>query len=108
MCSTGAAYAGAAAETGIASSAATKIVPARLQAAATIHKMPEYAALVKGSRTIAGRKQPMRTIRTEFPLHPTTDPTFLYLILGGRLEPGSPWIGIITVDGQVRYEQIGK
>ena len=87
---------------------AVGIVPTRLRLAATIHKMPEYAALLKGSRTLAGRGQPLRAIVTEFPLHFTTDRTFLLDILGGRIDPASRWTAVIDQTGHVSYVEEAK
>src|SRR6185436_12300340 len=82
------------------------VVPTRLRMAGRLHRMPEYAALERGSRRIAGMGQPMRAVRTAFPLQPTTDPEFLYRILGGRIDRSSPWMATIAGDGQVSYRQI--
>ena len=82
------------------------VVPTRLRMAGRLHRMPEYAALVRGSRRIAGMGQPIRAIRTTFPLQPTSDPEFLYRILGGRIDRTAPWVATIAGDGQVSYRQI--
>jgi hypothetical protein len=82
-------------------------VPARVRLAATMHRMPEYRALVQGSRTAAARRQPMRAILTEFALPPTADPTFPYRILGGTIDPSSRWTAIIAGDGSVHYRREG-
>jgi hypothetical protein len=81
--------------------------PARMRVAATLHRMPEYGALVDGSRQLVQQRRPMRAIQTEFILPPTSDSEFIYQILGGRLEPSSPWIGVIKRDGRVVYRQVG-
>jgi hypothetical protein len=83
------------------------IAPARLRFAATMHRLPEYGALVAGSRTIASRGQPMRAIETEFSLPSTSDPEFVYRVLGGRIEPESPWVGVITSKGGVIFRNVG-
>jgi hypothetical protein len=83
--------------------AAIALVPARLRLAATMHRMPEYAVLVDASRRIAGHGEPVRAIRTEFALLPTSDSEFLYAILGGRLDPGASQIAVISADGGVTY-----
>ena len=82
------------------------VVPTRLRMAGRLHRMPEYAALVRGSRRIAGMGQPMRAVRTAFPLQPTSDPEFLYKILGGRIDRNATWVATIAGDGQVSYRQI--
>jgi hypothetical protein len=81
------------------------VVPARVRLSLTMHRMPEYGALVQGSRTVAARRQPMRAILTDFALPPTADPSFPYRILGGTLDPSSRWTALIAVDGSVRYRQ---
>jgi hypothetical protein len=85
---------------------ALAVVPARLQQAAQWHKLPEYRVLVQASRKIAGKRQPMRSIQTEFVLPPTSDPTFLYTILGGRVDRRSTWVAVIQADGNVVYRQV--
>jgi hypothetical protein len=79
------------------------LVPARLKAASTMFRMPEYAALVSGSRAIVSMGQPMRDVETAFALPPTSDATFIYQILGGRLDPHSTWVAVIQPDGRVEY-----
>jgi hypothetical protein len=83
------------------------ISPARIRAAATLHRMPEYGLLVDGSRELARQARPIRAIQTEFTLPPTSDPQFLYQILGGRLDPASRWIAVIKSDGHVAYQEVG-
>jgi hypothetical protein len=73
--------------------------------AATLHRMPEYAAIVTASRTMVTRGQPLKGIETSFPLPPTSDPEFVYRILGGPIDPASEWIGIIEAGGSVRYRR---
>jgi hypothetical protein len=84
---------------------ALAIAPARLEAAATMFKMPEYRALVVGSREIIKRKQPMRSIRTTDKLPPTSNPEFLFRVLGGRIDRGAEWRAVILPDGRVNYSR---
>lgn len=86
---------------------AVALVPGRLRYSATLHKMPEYGALVDGSRTIARRGQAMRAIQTEFALLPTSDATFVYRIFGGQFDRASPWVAVIARDGRVTYKRVG-
>ena len=72
----------------------------------TRQRMPEYGALLDGSRKIAKVAQPMRTIRANFALPPTSDSEFLFTILGGRIDRASPWVGVIMRDGNVTYERV--
>jgi hypothetical protein len=87
---------------------ALAIVPARARTAATLVRMPEYGALVDGSRELVRQQRPMRAIQTEFSLPPTSDPQFIYQILGGRLDRSASWIGIIKSDGHVLYQEVGS
>jgi len=82
---------------------ALAIVPARLRLATTMFRMPEYRILVSASRGIVSRKQPMRSIETAFELPPTSDPEFIFRILGGRIDRMAPWRAVISPDGRVDY-----
>ena len=82
------------------------LVPMRWRYAMTINQMPEYGAIVHGSRVIAARGTAVRSIRVNFKLPPTNDPEFVYRILGGALDPGSPWIATIQPGGDVTYQQL--
>jgi len=83
--------------------AVASIVPARVRAAATMMRMPEYGVLVAGSREIARRHEPMQSIRTEFPLSPSSDPEFIFGILGGRIERRAAFRAVIRADGSALY-----
>jgi hypothetical protein len=65
--------------------------------------MPEYAPLVEGSRRAVRQRQPMRAIETEFNLPQPSDATFVYRILGGRIDPASPWVARIRSTGDVDF-----
>ncbi len=82
---------------------ALTIVPARYRHAMTMAQMPLYGAVVDASRTLAQRGVPMREIRTQFRLEPTSDPAYIYRLLGGRIDPASPWVAVITPWGGVAY-----
>lgn len=86
--------------------AALAAVPARLTFAATMHRMPEYAPLVEGSRRAVRQRQPMRAIETEFTLPAPSDPTFVYRILGGAIDPTSPWVARIRKTGDVDFRKV--
>jgi hypothetical protein len=86
--------------------AALAIVPARRSLAMTINQMPEYGAIVHASRVIANRGTSVREIRTDFKLPPTNDPAFVYRILGGRIDPASPWVAVILRSGDVTYRNM--
>jgi hypothetical protein len=81
---------------------AATLVPWRLGFASTMHRLPEYRVLVDASRTLARERPQLRGISTEFALPASTDPAFLYRILGGRIDPGAPHAAIIQPDGAVR------
>ena len=87
--------------------AAIAIVPARLAFAATLHRLPEYRVLVQASRAIVQRLEAVRAIRAELPLPPSTDPAFLYRVLGGRIEPNASSSALIRPDGTVEYVEGG-
>jgi hypothetical protein len=78
-------------------------LPGRFAYSATLHKMPEYAPLVEGSRRAVRQRQPMRAIETEFNLPQPSDATFVYRILGGRIDPASPWVARIRSTGDVDF-----
>ena len=84
---------------------ALAMVPARMRLAATLERMPEYGTLVDGSRALVQLNRPVRAIRTAFTLPRTSDPEFVYRILGGRIDPASPWIGVISADGHASEER---
>ena len=82
------------------------IVPIRWNYAMTMNQMPEYGAIVHASRVIAGRGTSVRAIQTDFRLAPTNDPEFVYRILGGRIDPSSPWVAVIQRSGDVTYRNM--
>ncbi len=81
------------------------ILPTRTRHAGTIHKMPQYDALVAGSRQIANRGVPMRAIRADF-LPPGGNSEFLFTVLGGTLDAAAEWVASIAADGSVSYELV--
>jgi len=56
--------------------------------------------LLDGSRALVQLQRPVRAIRTEFALPPTSDPEFIYGILGGRIDRTSAFTGVIAADGR--------
>ena len=54
---------------------ALSLVPARLQFAATLFRMPQYETFVRASRAIVRSRQPMRAIRAGFPYRPPATPS---------------------------------
>jgi hypothetical protein len=82
---------------------ALAIAPARAARAAGLFRMPEYSALASGAKEIAALGQPIRSIDSGFELPPGCNAEFLYLVLGGRLDPQAPWRAIIRRDGRVDF-----
>lgn len=85
--------------------AALAIVPIRLRAAATFNRMPEYEILVRASRAVVARDQPMAAIEADF-LPPTADPEFIFCILGGRIDRKAEWRTQIDWSGRVTYRRM--
>ncbi len=81
-------------------------VPERLDYSMRMHRMPEYGPLVEGSRRAARQNQPMRLIETEFTLPAPSDVMFVYRILGGQIDPASPWIARIKRTGEVDFRKV--
>jgi hypothetical protein len=79
-------------------------LPARIAAARTMNRLPEYGALVKASRAIRRHTPEIRAIVAEFPLPPTADPEFVYEVLGGRVTPDAGFRAIVSRSGDVTYK----
>ena len=77
--------------------------PSRLAEAHVFFRLPEYGLLARGSQLIRRRLTEVRGIATEFTLPNSTDPTFLYEVLGGRVTAGAPFSATIRADGQVTF-----
>jgi hypothetical protein len=80
--------------------------PARLSDARTIHRLPQYEALVRGSREIRRQTPQVRRIDTDFQLPPSTDRAFLYEVLGGRVTRDSDLAATIDRDGRVTLRNV--
>jgi hypothetical protein len=85
---------------------ALAFVPTRLRNAATMFQMPQYRVLVDASRRIKSFGQPMRQIRTDFAIPPSSDAEFLFEVLGGTIDRHSPWVGVIRTNGEVTFQQV--
>lgn len=72
---------------------------------ATFFRFPNYGSLLRGSREVARRRPDIREIRTSFELPPSTDPAYLFTLLGGRLNPDGPLIALVAEGGSVSYVQ---
>jgi hypothetical protein len=86
---------------------AVAIGPAHVRAA-TQARFPEYGALASGATQIAARHEPMEGIDADFALPPTCNAEFLYLVLGGQLDPHAAWRAVIHRDGTVEYLRAGS
>jgi len=82
---------------------AAAVVPWRLGLATTMHRLPEYRVLVDASRTLVRERPRLHGIRTEFELPPSTEPDFLYRVLGGRIDANAPSAALIKRDGTLSY-----
>jgi Dolichyl-phosphate-mannose-protein mannosyltransferase len=74
----------------------------RIQSAALVFRMTGYGALVRGSRTIADRGEPVRAIEVPF-LHPLSDSEYLFTLVGGRLQRDAPTVARVSENGEVTY-----
>jgi hypothetical protein len=79
--------------------------PWRLSDSMTMHRLPEYGPLVRGSQEIRRRVTEVRGIETEFELPPSSDRQFLFEILGGHVTPTAPLRATIEKTGRVRFVQ---
>jgi hypothetical protein len=86
---------------------ALAVAPARAAIAAGLFRLPEYSALASGAKQIASLGQPIRSIDPAFDLPPGCNAEFLFVVLGGRLDPQAPWRAIIRRDGRVDYIRTG-
>lgn len=84
------------------------LVPDRFRHAQMGNRMPEYGTIVRASRVLAHRGQPLYAIETGFPLPPTADPDIVFRILGGQFDAHSPWTAIIARDGTITYRRQGS
>jgi hypothetical protein len=80
--------------------------PSRFDYAATINRLPEYGALVSGSRDIRRRVAEVRGIETEFSLPASTDRNFVYEVLGGRVTQTARYAATIERTGHVRFTPV--
>jgi hypothetical protein len=77
--------------------------PSRVARGLGTGRLPEYGALVRGSREIRKRTVDIRRIDTEFPLPPSTDREFLFRVLGGRVRSESPLVATIGSTGRATF-----
>ena len=77
--------------------------PARFADAMALNRLPQYGALVRGSREVRRRASEVRSLETQFALPPSTDPLFVYEILGGRVTPGAALAATIDAAGHASF-----
>jgi hypothetical protein len=82
--------------------------PARVAAAMTIHRLPQYELLARGSRAIRRYTSDVRSITTEFALPDSTDRTFLFRVLGGRVTPEAQYHATIGPTGAVTFTPVSR
>lgn len=80
--------------------------PPRLADAMTIHRLPEYEPLARGSREIRRHVAEIRAIDTEFSLPLSTDRTFLFQALGGRIDPANGFAATIDPSGFATFKPV--
>jgi hypothetical protein len=85
--------------------AAAVATPSRVASANRLFRLPQYQALVAGSRQIRERAPQIRGLETSFPLPPSTDPLFVYEILGGRITVDAPFLATIRGDGSATFQE---
>jgi hypothetical protein len=99
---------GRAIRTGVAALALGAIVvaqPARFHYSRLLNRMPEYGTLVMASRQMIADGVTPRDVHAGFIKQPT-DPTFLFTVLGGRLDPRSRIDAEILPSGRVVYHGV--
>jgi hypothetical protein len=78
--------------------------PARIEDSKRFFKYPQYETMLRASRDLVMRAPVVRDITVTFEVHPTMDRTFIYTILGGRIDPSALYTAIVSADGSVRLE----
>ena len=77
--------------------------PSRFADAMTFHRLPVYGPLVRGSKDVRRRASEVRSLDVQLALPPSTDPRFVYEILGGRVTPDAPVAATIESTGHVSF-----
>jgi hypothetical protein len=72
--------------------------------ATLIFRQPSYGALVRGSRALVARGEPVRRIEAPF-LPPLSNADFVYTILGGKFSRDSQVVAHLTPRGEVTYDR---
>jgi len=74
----------------------------RIDNSALVFRMPGYGAIVRGSRDVIRRGEPVRHIEAPW-LHPLSDPEYVYTLLGGHLTAGAAVVAHVSDTGEVTY-----
>jgi hypothetical protein len=82
--------------------AALLVQKPRIDNSMLVFRMPGYGALVRGSREMLRRGEPIRHIEAPF-LNPLSNPEYVFTLLGGRISPDSPTIARLSETGEVTY-----
>ena len=78
--------------------------PARIEDSKRFFKYPQYDTMLRASRALMMKAPVVRDIKVAFEVHPTMDRTFIYKILGGRIDPAALNTAIVNADGSVRLQ----
>jgi hypothetical protein len=77
--------------------------PSRSSESLTLHRLPEYGRLVRGSREIRQHLSEIRALRVTFPLPGSTEPAYLYELMGGRVSASAPYVATIDASGRASF-----
>jgi len=78
--------------------------PVRIEESKRFFKYPQYDTMLRASRELVIRAPVVRDITVTFEVHPTMDRTFIYTILGGRIDPSALYTAVVDADGTVKLE----
>ena len=78
---------------------------ARIEDSKRFFKYPQYATMLRASRDLVVRAPVVRDIKVTFEVHPTMDRTFIYKILGGRIDAAALNTAFVNADGSVSVKQ---
>lgn len=84
------------------------VLPNRMYASMSLARLPEYGTLVRGSREVRRHAKTVRYLDTAFTLPPSTDRTFIYELLGGRVTGDAPFGASIEADGRVVFRPVDR
>jgi hypothetical protein len=77
--------------------------PAQAHLASTSLRTPIYGALVAGSRAALASAEPISEIRTQFDMPPGVAPSYIYHLLGGRLQQNGRTV-VIDPAGRLAFD----